>query len=477
MFRKVIYLAPPLESSQRRGLLFRALTALGLSTMLVLLTAATIVLSYAHYFIHDPQVTPLQLYHNTWRVAKDNIYDQSKLKDWSAWEHKFDHLIKTEDDALRYANELVEHLNETYTGLLTASVVERDKQRANGHYIGIGVELEKNGSRLTLKRVIEGGPAELAGLKAGDIIVSANGEDAAGWSVGKMSDVLKGNEGDAIVLTMRRADREFTVSVTRGKVPTPLVKTLEAEVAPVVKPVFKPVSNEAASRNASRIGYLRIESFDQWSTHEQVRAALEKLSGSEALVIDLRDNPGGFIHEAVRTAALFLEEGVVTNVIVRVPEAEYMTTQVRLTRSQILLKNSYGPVSNVPVPLLHRPPYLLKGRPVVLLVNGNTASAAEMFSAALIDNGVAIAVGTTSFGKGIGQTYVPVGNGHRLRITHIKTLTPAGTFIGDAGQTVSNGVKPQIHLEKRGWGSYGSAGDNQFQEAIRYLEQQLDGKP
>lgn len=469
MSSNFIRLAP--RSEKPRGLLFKGLSTFVLSTMVVLLSAAAIVLSYAHYFVYDPQVTPVQLYHNTWRMAKDNIYDQSKLKDWHEWEHKFDHLIKTEDDALRYANQLVAHLNEAYTGLLSVDVVERDKQRADGHYVGIGVELDEieAAGRLALKGVIEGGPAQAAGLKKGDQIVAVDGVDTSSWSVEKVSDALQGEEGKAVALTLQRGDQTLTVSVTRGKVPTPVVATLE--------PPVKPVCGANTPPNSNRVGYLRIESFGQWSTHEQVRSALTKLSGCEALVIDLRDNPGGFVHEAVRTASLFLDEGVITTAVSRVPEAGYLTTQVMVTKSQILLKNSYGPLSNVPVPLLHRPPYLLDGRPVVLLVNGNTASAAEMFAAALIDNGVAIAIGTTTYGKGIGQTYLPVGNGHKLRITHLKTFTPSGTFLGDAGQTVSNGIKPQIRLNRTGWGASGGANDNQFQEAVRHLESKLNAKP
>lgn len=475
MFRRILHLAPPHE--RKRGFWFRGLTGLGLSTMVILLAAVTIVLSYAHYFIYDPHVTPIQLYHNTWQVAKDNIYDQSKLKDWSAWEHKYDHLIETEDDALRYAQEMVAHLNESYTGLLTVSVVERDKERADGHYVGIGVELH-DGVRtntqpayVKLKRVIEGGPAQSAGLLAGDEIIDVDGKNASNWSIEQMSEALKGAEGKAVSMTLRRGALVLTVSVTRGKVPSPLVSTNQPE------PQSQNVPGPAEQAVSNRIGYLRIDSFTQWSTHEQVRAALEKLSGCEALVIDVRDNPGGFIHEAVRTASLFLEEGVITNIVVRVPDAGYLTTQVTLTQSQIVLKNSYGPVSNVPVPLFARQPYMRKGRPVVVLVNGNSASAAEMFTAALVDNHVATAIGTTTFGKGIGQTYLPVGNGHKLRITHLKAFTPAGNFLGDAGQTVSNGIVPRIQLEKVGSGAYGTAQDNQYREAVRFLESVLSKVP
>lgn len=462
--------------------------------MVVLLAAAAIVLSYAHYFIYDPHVTPLQLYHNAWSVARDNIYDQSKLKDWDSWEHKYDHQIHTEDDALKYASEMVEHLNESYTKLLSASIVERDKERADGHYIGVGVELAVRGSQLTVKRVVPGGPAEKSGLQDGDDFVSIDGRDVSTWSIAMLSDALKGDDGQTVALVMRRNGNDFSVTIARGKVPQSVVKTMEVAPLPgkkagkklkgLVPATHMQLVDSAAhggtfapTASGSRVGYIRIETFDQWSVHTQVQEAMERLANCEALVIDLRDNPGGFIHEAVRTAALFMDEGNVTNINLRLPKGGYMLTHVNITRSQILLKADYGPVRGFPVPMLHRPPNLLKGRPVVVLVNGNSASAAEMFSAVLIDNGIATAVGTTTFGKGIGQTYLPIGNGHKLRITHLHAFTPAGTFLGDAGQTVSNGIKPALRLEKVGSGAYGSASDNQFQEAVRLLESKLPAKP
>lgn len=468
---RLLPLAPP---GEERGLVYRGLTGAGLVLLTVLLSIACVSMSYIHYFAYDPHVTPLQLYHNTWRVARDNIYDQSKLKDWNEWEHKFDHLIENEEDALRYSHELIAHLNEAYTGLLTVTVVERDKERADGHYVGIGVEIAEGtgGSRLSVGRVVDDGPASKSGVLKGDEIMEVDGVDTTGWSVEKISTTLRGEEGKAVVLTLKRAGKTLSVSVTRGKVPTSIVSTNDSPIAPTVQP-----TNPAAPPIPSRIGYLRLDSFGQWSTHEQVRKGLEKLAHCDALVIDLRDNPGGFIHEAVRTASLFIDEGVITTTVSRVPEGGYLTTQVSVTKTQILLKNSYGPFSNVPVPLFYRPPYMRNGRPVVLLVNHNSASAAEMFSAALVDNGVAVAIGTTTYGKGIGQTYLPVGNGHKLRITHLKTFTPSGKFLGDAGQTVSNGIKPHIEVEKVGFGAYGTADDNQFQEAVKYLESVLGKKP
>ncbi len=123
-----------------------------------------------------------------------------------------------------------------------------------------------------------------------------------------------------------------------------------------------------------------------------------------------------------------------------------LTSEIHLSKNRLTINNSVGPISGVPVPLFWRPPYLANHRPVILLINGNSASAAETFAAALVENGVAIAIGGKTFGKGIGQIYVPIGNGHRIRITHLKSFTPQSNWLGDAGQSVADGVRPQIEV-------------------------------
>ncbi len=477
MFGKIFRLAP---RGERRGLFYRLLSGSFLPALSAMLASAATLLSYAVYFLVDPKVTPVELYHNTWKVARDNLYDQSKLKDWEQWEHKYDDQIKTEADALRYAQEMIASLNESYTGLLTVEIVERDKKNADGRYVGIGVVVDLVDGHPMLKKVIDGGPAQEAGLKDGDQVVALDGIDTSTWNIEQMAEALKGKEGEPLTLTVRRASlpassQMITVTLKRSLVQSPIVRSNDSD-SPAAAPVDampQPVSDTPVS---GRVGYLRIDSFTQWSTSKQVEDSLKRLSNCDALVIDLRDNPGGFIHEAVRTASLFIESGVLTNLRIRVPKGGYMTTQVSVTPSQIWLDNSYGILSHLNIPLFHRRPYLLNGRPVVILVNGNTASAAEMFTAALVENGVATVIGTTTFGKGIGQTYIPVGNGHKLRITHLHSFTPEGHWLGDAGQTVSNGIKPSIELNKEGFGAYGTGADNQFQEAVRFLENKLKSR-
>src|SRR5262249_40566223 len=154
MFRRLFPLA---IAGKRRGFVFRLATGCALSALVLLLTVITITLSYVDYYAVDRKVTPVELYHNAWKVAKDNIYDQSKLKDWDKWEHKYDDSIKTDDDALRYAREMIASLNESYTGILTVDVVDKDRENADGHYVGIGVHIDTVGGHALIKQVMPGG--------------------------------------------------------------------------------------------------------------------------------------------------------------------------------------------------------------------------------------------------------------------------------------------------------------------------------
>lgn len=447
-----MFLAPPLApQARRRGKLFRALTGGGLIAGVLVLSILAILLQYSHYFIVVPATTPQELYHRAWLMARDNIYDKSKLKDWEKWEHKFDGQIKTDEDALRFADEMIGSLDERYTGLLREQQVLADIDRANGHFVGIGVVFEDG--RPVLRRVLRKSPAESAGLKPQDTIVSINGVKVADLSQDELVKALRGESGSKVSLEVERQGAAMRIEVMRGQVQIPLVTV-------------------ARLGHDKKIGYIRLESFEQFATAQQMEEAMIELSDCRALVIDMRDNPGGFIHESVRTAALFLDEGTVTTLEYRIPGGGHRKVGIELSKSRIWLTSPLGPVNlSVPMPT-RRPPNLAGDRPIYILVNGGTASAAEMFTAALVENrpGQVTVLGTTTFGKGIGQTYVPVGNGVRLRVTNLKNLTPNGNWIGDGRQKTIIGIKPNVVVEPERWLEFGQDNDNQLAEAVRRLK-------
>ncbi len=255
MFLK--FFAPATEKP--RGLRFRLCSGAIISLLALVLLTTTFALKMVHYYAVDPVVSPRQLYHNTWKALRDNLYDQSKLKNWDEWEHKYDHLIKTEEDALRYSHILVQSVGEGYTALLPAETVARDKVSADGQYVGIGIELDHPDGLTTpvIARVLRGGPAEKAGIEKGDVLVAVDGVQSASRSLADIHQSLQGKAGEQVVLTLRRQGTSHTITVTRDVVQTPIVYY---------------------EKLPGGIGYLRIMAFHQWSTAKQVEEAMKALS-------------------------------------------------------------------------------------------------------------------------------------------------------------------------------------------------------
>jgi carboxyl-terminal processing protease len=263
-----------------------------------------------------------------------------------------------------------------------------------------------------------------------------------------LSTTLRGERGTAVKLRIRRGGAEIDLTVTRDYVSVPTVTTAHLP---------------------DGIGYIRLEGFDRWDTAKQFEDGLRDLQDCRALIVDVRDNPGGFIHSAVDVSAMFLDEGTITTLDTRVPGSGHFRYSVIVTRGTMGIRVGSSFAEGLTLKFPRRPPNLSGQRPVVVLVNGGTASASELFTAALQDNGRVTVLGTQTFGKGVGQTYVPVGNGVRLRITNLRTFTPNGRWIGDGGQHVYNGIQPDVIVEADSFAEYGGKGDNQLEQAVKLL--------
>lgn len=495
-----MFLAPPLApETKRRGLIVRALSRGGLLTTLVLLLTVNFVLMFAHYFLVIPTVPPKELYHRAWKMARDNLYDQSRLADWDKWEHKYDDKIETEEDAIKYINEMIGSLHEVVTGFLDARSVQSASQHADEHLIGVGIvfdlSTDARGLMVTnqlgkalpaaspdgfplVKQVLRGSPAANSGLKPGDAITAINGKTAAGLAIEELTGLLHGQSGTTVELELRRAGATTKQTLTRAEVSIPIVTT---------------------KRLPGNVGYIRLETFGRWDTADQMQSALEELADCDAYVIDVRDNTGGFIHSATIAASLFLDDGTITTTESRIPERGFLkySVGVRGDSYRFELQSSLLSGWGVTVPrrfgrtLAELPGDVLTGRfstprtphnltgkkPVVLLVSDWTASAAELFTAALRDNDRCTVVGVKTFGKAIGQVHVPVGNGTRLRITNQKLWRPNGDWIGDCGMTVSNGVVPDVVVQPTANSNFGDDNDKQLKVAVEILEKKLGQKP
>jgi carboxyl-terminal processing protease len=296
--------------------------------------------------------------------------------------------------------ELRKRHGDRFTEYFSPESLESFNQQIEGRFSGIGLSVIGVKKGLRVARVYPRSPAEGAGIEAGDTVVSVEGESIAGVSSAEATKKIKGPEGT-----------EVTIGVRDGK--TGKVRELTLVRAEVTLPN---VSQRIERVDGPKLGYVRLLSFSE-EAHAQLGRAVEKVQeeGAEGVVLDLRHNPGGLLGEAVRTASLFLPEGEVV-----------VTTESR-SQGESVHETGDGRISSLPL---------------VVLIDGGTASAAEILAAALADNSDATIVGTRSFGKGVFQEEQPLANGGALKLTVGEYFTPNGVNLAE-----SRGIHPDVKVK------------------------------
>lgn len=285
-----------------------------------------------------------------------------------------------------------ENLDE-YSEFYTADEYELFTKNINHIVYGIGVIIQQTGDYVTVMKVLDDGAAASAGVMEGDKIIAVDGVNAVGESIDKVQDMVVGELNTEVKVTFLRDDREFTYTMIRGEV--------RGETA-------------AYSVLEGNIGYIVIANFSE-NTDDEVYDILEKLDaeGIKNIILDLRDNPGGYLDSAVNIASLFVPEGVIVNTVYR-SEWENETFYSKLTA----------------------PKYKL-----AVLVNENTASAAEVLSSAIQDSGVGILIGKKTYGKGVIQQMFEIWDGCAFKITTGKYFTRNGKDINGDGITPDKAIE------------------------------------
>lgn len=278
-------------------------------------------------------------------------------------------------------------LRDPYSTFLPPDRFARLNETTTGNYAGLGVEVDLRDGWLIVVAAIPGGPAEHAGLQPGDRIIGIAGKQTKGWTNEEASKVLRGKPGTSVTLTIERPGSS----------------------APIELKVQRTTIHRSAVRRASLlgdgIGYIDLKAFSD-STVKELNGAITTLlaHGMKTLVLDLRTNPGGLLNQGVRVSDLFLNPGQkIVSMRGRLPEAnrEYADSAVQ------------------------RWPQL----PLVVLVDGRSASAAEIVAGALQDHDRAVLVGTPTYGKGSAQSVIPFGLEGGLKITTARWFTPSGRSI------------------------------------------------
>lgn len=321
---------------------------------------------------------------------------------------------------------LLESLGDPYALYFNEEHFAYFNEQNDGEFFGVGVTIAEREGVVYVVSVIEDTPAEEAGLKADDEFISIDGVSRDPWTVDEVVKRVRGPEGTTVQVQVRRPSED-----PQGE---PEILDFSIERARVEIP------NIMSNMNGDDVGYIRLLSFNARSV-EDLRAAIEDLEGQGArgLVLDLRDNPGGLLDASIDAASLFIDDGVIVQVEERYPPvAEHRTTVDKITDA-----------------------------PLVVLINGNSASASEVLGGALQDYGRATLVGEQSFGKGSVQTVERLSFGGGVKYTIAHYLTPKGRTIDGIGLTpdVIVEMDPELQSEE--------ADDIQLQRAFDELREQL----
>lgn len=311
-------------------------------------------------------------------------------------------------------------LGDEYAQYYTQEEMSDTLDEANGNYVGIGIYMlvNKTTGQIIVSEPMEGSPAEEAGIKSGDIITKVNDEEVTTENVSDMSNKIKGEEGTKVKLEILRDDETLTVNVERRRI---VVSHINAKII------------------ENNIGYIQITDFDGGTASEfKTKYDELELKGIKSLIIDIRSNGGGIVDEAINILDMLCEKGDTLLITVDKKEKEEITKSKNEQEIDV---------------------------PVVVLVNGYSASASEILAGALQDNGRAKLVGNTTYGKGVIQTLIQLSDGSGLKMTTEEYYTPNRNKINKIGITPDYEVDLPSDIEE-----LTDENDTQLQKAIELLK-------
>ncbi len=318
-----------------------------------------------------------------------------------------DRFVDTVDQGALYekaAEGLVHELNDPYTELLQPKKLTEFSRRTGGRYGGVGMEIGQTPQgQIIVDRVFPHTPAEEAGVLEGDHIIGVDTATTSGWKITQVSDYLVGTPGTKV-----------SVKFMRPGVTEPLVDHFTRAIIHIPAVPY-------AIMLEGNIAYIPLQQFNEDAT-DDLEAALKNLvskQNAKGVVLDLREDPGGILDQALSVSNVFLKEG-----------QEILSVRGRNTEPQVYVARAKPLAPSVPL---------------VVLVNGNSASASEIVAGALQDHDRALVVGQTSFGKGLVQTLFPLDGGYALKMTTAKWYTPSGRSIQKERKLLADGEFIEVH--------------------------------
>ena len=308
-----------------------------------------------------------------------------------------------------------------YSGYMNQNTFEESQTETSGEFGGLGIEVTMESGVVKVITPIDDTPAARAGVKPGDYIVKIDDEQVRGKTLMEAVNLMRGPVGTSIEITIRRKN------LRKAKIIKIIRETIE--IHSVVSELFD-----------NKIGYLRLRAFNENSS-EQLKEEISKIEKNKKLVgyiLDLRNNPGGLLNQAVEISNFFLDDG------------EIVSTKGRKNRENRKFFAKKGDK--------------IRGKPLIVLINNGSASASEIVAGALQDHKRAILLGETTFGKGSVQSIIPLRNKGAIRLTISKYYLPSGKSISEVG------VVPDIKVEEENEEfSINTDTDNQLDYAIKLL--------
>jgi len=308
-----------------------------------------------------------------------------------------------------------------YSSYMNQEIFEESQSETTGEFGGLGIEVSMEAGVVKVIAPIDDTPASKAGIKAGDYIVKINAEQVQGKTLMEAVNLMRGPVGTSIEITVRRK------GLRKAK-----IFKITREIIEIKSVISKLIDD--------KVGYLRLRAFNQ-NSDDQLKKEISKIEKNKKLVgyiLDLRNNPGGLLTQAVEISDLFLNDG------------EIVSTKGRKNRENRKFFARKGD--------------RIKGKPLIVLINNGSASASEIVAGALQDQKRAVLLGESTFGKGSVQSIIPLKNKGALRLTISKYYLPSGKSISEVG------VLPDIKIEEKGEEfSINTETDNQLNYAIKLL--------
>lgn len=367
-------------------------------------------------------VSPKELFLDSYKLVKENYWDKELCENnLSRWKKRYLNKIKDTEDAKIAINSMLQSLDDPYSKFLDEEEFSEQNTHINSRIYGIGVNIASESGKVIIINVVKGTPADFAGLKPLDMILKINNQETNGKSLFQVANYIKDPKYDSVSMEILRGNKKLTKQIKKTEIK---IKTVKSDIID------------------KQIGYIKISSFISSDTPVEFIDAINKVKNTDALILDLRGNTGGLFQNAVFVADIFLDDKNIVSVLGRNGKRSLYKT--------------------------HKKNYFYD-KPMVVLVDFESASASEIVSGALKDNKRAIIVGTRTFGKGLVQKIFELPNQTGLNLTIARYLTPNETDINKKG--ISPDYLVQITKEDQETNN-----DRQLNFAIKTLHNEIERK-